>query len=485
MRYVVYIPIVLGIDMKLLALILLLLWPFAAEAEFFVPTTCGPDAAPPQAAAAGYTCQTYRWGSGDTLSEIDTTVSGAPGFKLYPGTNALYQYASRFPDDYKMVNGQLVIRLANNAAPANIILSTCGDGGNGSWSVGQNFTGGYYWEVAVQFDASAGFDFSMGKPGAFALMVERDSGDPSIHNSYPNVELDNVDGCCGVGGWGEAFAWWTIGDQVAVRPNVGTWDGYLDVVETGHKRGVLVTNTAVTWWLDDLANGSVNTTPAEFATLYNQHSCPIIMGTKQFPMTVVSMKVWQRPPTSLPHPPPPPPPPSLSPDGSSILGGTGSLMTAAGTWTFGASTPAYPGYWVILLNGGWAQGGVANKLEVLNGGKLYHFGTDHRWYVWGSGGGWLVTSDPHPAPPPPPPSPDGSAISGGTGSLVTANGTWTFGISTPAYPGYWVILLNNQQAQGGVANKLEVLNGGKLYHFGTDHRWYFWAGGWVVTTDPH
>ncbi len=274
-------------------------------------------------------------------------------------------------------------------------------------------------------------------------------------------------------------------------------------------------------------------------------------------------------------------PPTLSPDGSSISGGTGSLVTADGTWTFGAATPQWPGFWKILLNGTQARGGNAKTLEVLNGGKLYHFGTDNRWYRWD--GFWVVTSDPHVAPPAPTPTkivlnpptisipdnspigtglsaaavtmsdgsgfsgvlaasdtlvgisgmalkstrgltpsddgvrnvvvtatqngssvtatlgltitavvtppglaPDGSSISGGTGSLVTVDGTWSFGAAASGRPGEWSILLSGKPAPVGIAGSLEVNKGGKLYALTVlGNNWYLWQNGaFVPSSDP-
>jgi hypothetical protein len=68
-----------------------------------------------------------------------------------------------------------------------------------------------------------------------------------------------------------------------------------------------------------------------------------------------------------------------------ISGGTGSLTTVAGTWTFGS--PWGTGNWYILLNGSSAGGAIGSKMEVSNGGSLYAFGTDGNWYVW-NGSGW-------------------------------------------------------------------------------------------------
>ncbi len=90
-------------------------------------------------------------------------------------------------------------------------------------------------------------------------------------------------------------------------------------------------------------------------------------------------------------------PPGISPDGSTISGGTGSLVTADGTWTFGAAAPGRPGEWFILLN--TTSTGIAGTLEVNKGGKLYALtvsGTN--WYLWQSGA-FVPSSDPSPPAP--------------------------------------------------------------------------------------
>jgi hypothetical protein len=64
----------------------------------------------------------------------------------------------------------------------------------------------------------------------------------------------------------------------------------------------------------------------------------------------------------------------------------------------------------VLLNGAQADGGVANEMEVANGGQLYAIGYGG-WSVWQSSA-WVASSGPTsppspptPAPPPPPSSP--------------------------------------------------------------------------------
>lgn len=75
---------------------------------------------------------------------------------------------------------------------------------------------------------------------------------------------------------------------------------------------------------------------------------------------------------------------SVSPDGTSITAPTtDTLVTADGTWSFGAASPPY-GY-NITLNGSLSQGGIAATLEVSNGGQLYALNGEGSWYVFQDG----------------------------------------------------------------------------------------------------
>jgi hypothetical protein len=190
------------------------------------------------------------------------------------------------------------------------------------------------------------------------------------------------------------------------------------------------------------------------------------------------------PPSCVAPGAPPPPPPPLSPDGSIISGGTGSLQTTDGTWTFGPAAANRPGEWEIFLNGSWAAGGISAELEVANGGQIYAETASGNWYFW-QNGGWALTANPNPSSPPPL-SPDGSIISGGTGSLQTTNGTWTFGPAAANRPGEWEIFLNGSWAAGGISAELEVANGGQIYAETASGNWYFWQnGGWALTANPN
>ena len=85
----------------------------------------------------------------------------------------------------------------------------------------------------------------------------------------------------------------------------------------------------------------------------------------------------------------------VSPDGSLLVApsNVGSLITAAGSWTFGPPNISRPGY-EILLNGAQAAGGSGFKLQIANGGQVYALGSDNvTWWVY-TANAWKKTTAP-------------------------------------------------------------------------------------------
>jgi len=80
-------------------------------------------------------------------------------------------------------------------------------------------------------------------------------------------------------------------------------------------------------------------------------------------------------------------------------------------------------------------------------------------------------------------SPNGATLLGGSsGSLVTSDGTWTFGKSTGS--GNYFILLNGQVAASGSAAKLLIANS-HLYADTVNGEWYEWINGnWAAAGAP-
>jgi Ni,Fe-hydrogenase III small subunit len=110
----------------------------------------------------------------------------------------------------------------------------------------------------------------------------------------------------------------------------------------------------------------------------------------------------------------------LSPNGSILLAGTGgTLVTNAGTWTFG--TVATGGY-VILLNGSPAAGASATELVIANG-NVYAESAQGRWSEW-NGSGWTSSAAPTPK------------TTSTTLTLAENAGTTAIGITAPTDPNY-------------------------------------------------
>lgn len=103
---------------------------------------------------------------------------------------------------------------------------------------------------------------------------------------------------------------------------------------------------------------------------------------------------------------------ALSPDGSTLVpGGSGSLVTSAGTWTFGA---AVPGGNAILLNGA-STNGAGVELEV-SGGAMYaqvNPSSGSYWFEYVSGS-WVQQS---------------GAPGGGSSSSSTSSSSPTYSIT--------------------------------------------------------
>lgn len=116
------------------------------------------------------------------------------------------------------------------------------------------------------------------------------------------------------------------------------------------------------------------------------------------------------PPSPTPPSPTPPAATPLSADGSTLVAGVaGTLVTADGTWTFGATQAS--GGSSILLNGQGTSGYAA--ILVVEQAKMFALTLQNTWWAW-DGGGWSQTTDPtggtvvlpnqSPSAPPPPSS---------------------------------------------------------------------------------
>jgi hypothetical protein len=141
---------------------------------------------------------------------------------------------------------------------------------------------------------------------------------------------------------------------------------------------------------------------------------------------------------------------------------------------------------------------VFQRLEVNYGGNLYGITNDRLWYVW-SNNSWQgndgadLPSGPAPTPTPPAlptaysppytPSAENTSISGGMGTLTTADGVFSFGAVNGSG---WDLMLNGipvSLTAGGFSTRLAVnlmtvYGHGQLFYRLTDSTWRVWTGNW-------
>ncbi|HVR83592.1 MAG TPA: glycoside hydrolase family 16 protein [Planctomycetota bacterium] len=192
-------------------------------------------------------------------------------------------------------------------------------------------------------------------------------------------------------------------------------------------------------------------------------------------MVIDYVRVYQGGGTTPPVPPPPPPPPP--PNGSVLYPGQGgSLVTSEGTWTFGGVSSDGVDYYTDL-NGvvvGWAA-----EMEIVGGSLYAHNTVGGHWFLW-QNGTWVDMGTT--APSSPSLSPNGSILYPGQGgSLVTAEGTWTFGGVSTDVGNYYTDL--NGVAVGWAA-EMEIVSGSLYAHNTVGGDWFLWQNGTWVDIGP-
>jgi len=194
--------------------------------------------------------------------------------------------------------------------------------------------------------------------------------------------------------------------------------------------------------------------------------------------------------------------PQKSPAGATLTAPSGgTLVTAQGTWSFGA-TPNSSGDYPVLLNGQNIQSGAAIKLLIDANGNLNALNASGYTYQW-TGTIWQQTSGPAAgtpaagttsAPPKPtvpaqtqPPAPAPTLSVNGTvippaPSIVTAQGTWTLSTQTDGV-GNSLTLLNGTNTNGGVASQLALINN-SIVALHADGSTWGWSGSTWTQLSP-
>ena len=253
--------------------------------------SCGPDPAPSQATNAGFACETFRWGSGDTVSEIDAGLTCTPGFKWYLGQtgNMLGSYSPILPGQVTVqLGGQIVAQTSDVSQHGLWVVNTCGGlASSPTWTVGQFFQHGWYLEFVGEWNAT-GF---AGMPGVAASVQTGFYGYDGYWYPTPGTyyEADNPD----MFAFGQMVAIYAGGTMF--QNNNSGMAILAPTVEIGtNKWGLLSTPTAATWYAgNNVANLSVIFGVGTELDLYNSKQCLGSEATSQFPLTIDSVKIWQ------------------------------------------------------------------------------------------------------------------------------------------------------------------------------------------------
>jgi hypothetical protein len=188
-------------------------------------------------------------------------------------------------------------------------------------------------------------------------------------------------------------------------------------------------------------------------------------------------------------------PGTVTPPGdTTIIAPTGTLVNAYGTWGWGDKYVPGPGWaggvdqYFVTLNGKPAYGqNLKGPVRLtLSSGDIYGWEHDQQWWLWRnydwkdmvSSPDFVPTPGVSPTPnysPPYTPSADGTAVSGGVGSLTTVDGVWTFGAPGP-FGGYLLMLNGIVATQGTGFTDMQVNAFGQMFMRQADsgQPWYAW-----------
>jgi hypothetical protein len=287
------------------------------------PQTCGPDTAPTQAAAKGYTCEAFK-GDPFDISKVDVNNTGNPGFTWYVNMNWVRSSEQGWqslgidsPGDVVVTANNLVMQPAGvtrSATHAGSIF-TCNPIAAAPYFQGQYFTGGFYLEGTLSWTGPG--DNSEGAWPIIWFWPLESLIAGGISAQVYFVELDDIESCCGR----NVNTWWH-------PPNATSSTLYADpngsgrAHTSGHKYGVLLWKPAsggsvggyqLDFYLDDTfyATLPANTNLPAWAQdaahdplviLWNQRNCLLVDGAHASPATYSMLRVWQAvlPSTSTP-----------------------------------------------------------------------------------------------------------------------------------------------------------------------------------------
>jgi hypothetical protein len=285
---------------------------------------CGPDAAPSQAAAVGFTCETFWDGNPWTLATVDVNnTGGAPwsatnptGYKWWVNMNwphgtdtAWKTQGINSPGDFSISGGKLVFAPTGTTGGGPGVVHygaiiSCNQIATPPYYQGFAFTGGFYYQVVATWPNGTAHGSDGNWPNAWTAPIS------FLISDNPNLvftEMDNFEAP-----YERAMHRWTYSGgsfQTNAQTYCSTGGGTCaNPTVSGTKYGVLLVPQAFNggntgkydWYENDVFKGTAvpptGFTQSVFQATANESHCLLIGAAQSNPATFISVGVWQVPP---------------------------------------------------------------------------------------------------------------------------------------------------------------------------------------------
>jgi hypothetical protein len=289
---------------RLLCVLLLVSYPANAA--------CGPDPAPAQAAAAGFTCETFQDGNPWTLATIDVNNTKAPGFKWYVDMNwpnamdtAWQSLGINLPGDFSISSGKLVfapqgpvVYGPGSQHVGNII--SCYPTANAPYWGGSAFSGGFYFEVLATWPNGTAHGTEQSWPIAWTWSVtylSRGIGTTAAASEFDEFEAPFAR---------NYHLWQHIAGNTTSTDNSSSCGGTCGTPASGTKFGVLLVpswrnnGTAKLDWYQNDVFMLTNPPPSGYtSSVYDfsakEEMCLLLGAAQSNPATFSTVRLWQAP----------------------------------------------------------------------------------------------------------------------------------------------------------------------------------------------
>jgi hypothetical protein len=271
-------------------------------------TTAGSHTAPPQAAAVGFTYEAFSDGPW-SLSTIDINNTGVPGKKWYVNMNwpraadlAWQSFGITPPEDLSISGDNLVFapkgQTIKPGHSGNIF--TIGPIDTPPYYQGTTFVGGYYIEIQATWPHDELSNFGEGSwPDAWMWATSFLTSTANASFEWTEVDIFEAPSTSRI-----VHLWTHVAGQTT---STDSYVGYEVPAISGTKYGVLLVPSQggnpprLDWYANDVLQATSRPTPGKTQAIFdfmaNDRQCLILGASQANPMTIISVRVWQTPPS--------------------------------------------------------------------------------------------------------------------------------------------------------------------------------------------